>query len=119
MKISSSFFLPASFCTVLWPVSFYSVGPEVQEYFTAHPRLALYALSKVISFSTTSLFNFFSPEYFIAFLCNENADLLSIEVQYMQTRRWLSRRYNQTRQIGAKYVFENCMPWIFVIHCYC
>ena len=76
-------FLPASFCTVLWPVSFYSVGPEVQEYFTAHLRLALYALSKVISFSITSLYNFLllvilSP--FLVFLCNKKADLLSNEV---------------------------------------
>ena len=105
-------FLPASFCTVLWPVSFYSAGPEVQEYFTAYLRVALYALSKVISFSTSSPFIFFVPENFIAFSGNENADLLSNELQFMHTPRWLRRRYNQTRQIGPKYVFENCMPWI-------
>ena len=122
MKISTWFFLPEFFCIVLWPVSFYSAGPEVQEYFAAHLGVALYALSKVISFSITSLFNFLfmkvlSP--FLAFRCNENADLLSNEVQSLQTPRWLSRRYNQTRQIGAKYVFESCMPWIVITLCYC
>ena len=61
-------FLPASFCTVLWPVSFYSVGPEVQEYFTAHLRVALCALSKVISFSITSLFISFSITSLFIFL---------------------------------------------------
>ena len=114
--------LVRDFCIILSPVSFYSAGPEVQEYFTAHLGLALYALSKVISFSITSLFDFLflkilSPS--LAFLCYENADLLSNELQFMHTPRWLSRRYNQTRQIGEKYVFKNCMPWIVIIYFYC
>ena len=116
--ISSKKNLLGIFCKVLRPVSFYSAGPEVQEYFTAYLRVALYALSKVISFSTSSLFCFFFLK-FIAFSGNENADLLSNELQFMHTPRWLSRRYNQTRQIGAKYVLENCMPWFVITHCYC